>query len=159
MSLAKDKYVYVRQKLTAYENVYWIADVRIEIIGHMTAVWSLIISGHINYSQNGSSFSCADLNSVTGCDLKAAVHPEERRRWSRAGAEKTDRVLKLNQVQSVWFHHNIGDTCCGSKWDFCFYQSLKKGNDKSKILTSNYNSGIFPPICIISHQCDKVSNV
>ncbi|KAF3839305.1 hypothetical protein F7725_018022 [Dissostichus mawsoni] len=44
----------------------------------------------------GSSIS--DLNSVTSCNLRAAVQPEERERGSRGGAGQTDGAVELHQL-------------------------------------------------------------
>ena len=56
----------------------------------MTPEWSLVIEGHTDYSESGASIS--ELNSVTGCNLRAAVHPDVRERRSRGGAGQTDRA-------------------------------------------------------------------
>lgn len=77
----------------------------------MTPEWSLVIAGYIDYSESGSSIS--ELNSVTGCNYKAAVQPEERGGGSRGGAGQTDRAAELHHICGVGSYHNIGNSLCG----------------------------------------------
>lgn len=62
--------------LTDDGQVYLITGAVTDSIKHMTAEWSLVIAGHIDYSE--SRVSISELNSVADCNLRAVVHPEER---------------------------------------------------------------------------------
>ncbi len=64
-----------------------------EIIEHMTNEWSLVIAGHVNYNENGAFIS--ELNSVTDCNLRGVVQPEERGERSRRGAGQADGAAEL----------------------------------------------------------------
>ncbi len=99
--------------LTADGEVYWITGAIADRIGHTTLEWSLVIAGHTEYSESGASIS--ELNSVTGCNLRAAVHPEERERGSRGGAGQMDRAAELRQVCVVGSYHHTGDWFCSLK--------------------------------------------
>lgn len=79
----------------------------------MTSERSLIIAGHVDHSEGGASIG--DLNSVAGCDLGGAVHPEERKVLSRGGAGQTDGVAELQQVSAAHSDRHIGDWDCGRR--------------------------------------------
>ena len=104
----------------------WLADFTSDTIGHVAPERPLVIPGHINLSESGASIS--ELNSVTLCNLSAAVHPEERERGSRGGAGQTDRAAELKEVCVVWSHHHTRDWCCGGnrkkKWLAAIIQML-----------------------------------
>ncbi len=75
------------------------ADSTTDTIRHVAPERSLVVACHIEYSESGASIS--ELNSVTGCNLRAAVHPEERERGARGGAGQTDRAAELEQDSVV----------------------------------------------------------
>ena len=77
----------------------------------MTPEWSLVIAGHIDYSEGGAFIS--EVNSVTCCNFSAAVQPEESERGSRGGAGQTDGAVELHQVCAAGSYHYIGDCLCG----------------------------------------------
>lgn len=56
-----------------------------------------------------------ELNSVAGCDLRAAVHPAEREGRPRGGAGQTDRAAELHQVCVARINLDIGACCLGFK--------------------------------------------
>ncbi len=74
--------------LTADGKVYCIAGAITDRIEHVTPEWSLVIAGHIEYSESGVSIS--ELNPVVGCNLRAAIHPEERERGSGGHRARDD---------------------------------------------------------------------
>lgn len=89
--------------LTADEECHWIAGVITEIIKHTTHERSLVVACHINYGESGASV--ADVNSVAGCDLRAAVQPEERQSRSRARAGQTRDgapVFGVTTTPEIW---------------------------------------------------------
>ena len=61
--------------LTADREVYRITGAVTDRIEHATPERALVVAGHVNYCESGVSLG--ELNSVTGCNLRAAVHPEE----------------------------------------------------------------------------------
>ena len=62
----------------------------------MTPEQSLVIASHTDDDEGGASIS--ELNSVTGCDLRAAVQPQERRGRAGGGAGQTGGAVELHQV-------------------------------------------------------------
>lgn len=74
--------------LTADGKVYWITGAITDRIKHTTPERPLVIAGHTDHRESGVSVS--ELNSVTGCNLRAAVHPEERDGGSRGDRARND---------------------------------------------------------------------
>ena len=60
-------------QLTADCKVHRLTDSIADIIGRVAAERSLVIAGHIDYGESGASIT--KLNSLTGCDLRAAIEP------------------------------------------------------------------------------------
>ncbi|TNN52149.1 hypothetical protein EYF80_037631 [Liparis tanakae] len=83
-------------ELTVDGEVYWITGAIADGIKHRAPEGSLVVTSHIDYRESGASVS--ELNSLTGCDLRAAVEPGERGRGSRGGAGQTDGAVELHQV-------------------------------------------------------------
>ena len=110
------RYCYIKYwvcyKLTVDVKIYWITGDTTDSIGHSTDQWSVITAGHIDDSESTASIS--ELNSLTGCNLRAAVQPAERRRGSRRRAGQTDRA-ELHQICAVGSYLYIGDWLCGWK--------------------------------------------
>ena len=77
----------------------------------MTPERSLVIAGHVDYSEGGASIG--ELNSVTCCNFRAAVQPEERRGGSRGGAGQTDGAAELHQVCAAGSYDYVRDRHCG----------------------------------------------
>lgn len=73
----------------------------------MTRERSLVVACHINYGESGASIS--DVNPLAGCDLSAAVQPEEGRERSRGGAGQTDGAVEFQQLCGARRYYNIGD--------------------------------------------------
>lgn len=101
-------------ELTLDKKIDRQADFTSDTIGHVAPEWPLVIPGHINYSESGTSVS--ELNPVTLCNLRAAVHPEERERGSRGGAGQTDGAASgLQNVCGAGIHLHVGYWSCGMK--------------------------------------------
>ena len=90
----------------------------------MTPEWSLVIAGHIDYSEGGAFIS--EVNSVTCCNFSVAVQPEESERGSRGGAGQTDGAVELHQVCAAGSYHYIGDCLCG--WETKGFYNLPPCN-------------------------------
>lgn len=88
----------------------WITGVVTDRIRYMTSERSLIIPGHVDHGDGGASIG--DLNSVAGCDLGGAVHPEEREVLSRGGAGQVYGTAELQQVRAAHSDGHIGDWDC-----------------------------------------------
>ena len=68
-----------------------------DVVRHVANEWSLVIAGHTDDGESGVSIT--KLNSITGCDQRAAIDPqvrEGRTRGDRAG--QGYRVIELHQV-------------------------------------------------------------
>lgn len=91
----------------------WITGDVADKIRYMTSERSLIIAGHMDHSDGGTSIG--DLNSVAGSDLGGAVHPEEREVLSRGGAGQADGTAELQQVRAAHGDRHIGDWDCGQR--------------------------------------------
>lgn len=76
-------------------------------VGHVAPEGSLVVAGHVVDDQGGSSIS--GVNSVTGCDLRAAVEPEEREGGTGGGAGQPDGAVGLHQVSIRVRHHDARD--------------------------------------------------
>lgn len=85
-------------KLTVDEKIHRLADHTTDTIRHDAPERSLVTAGHTHHGESGASVS--ELNSVTLCDLRAAVQPEERGGGARGGAGQTHRA-ELQQVCGV----------------------------------------------------------
>ena len=101
-------------KLTLDDNIHWLADSISEAIGHVAPERSLVVAGHIENSEIGASV--AELHSVAGCDLGAAVQPEEGERGPGGEAGQTDGAVELQQIRAAALCYcDIGDRHCGLK--------------------------------------------
>lgn len=65
----------------------------------------MVIAGDVDYSESGVFIS--ELNSCIGCDLRAAVQPEEG--GGGAGAGQPDAAVELRQICGVSSQHHTGD--------------------------------------------------
>lgn len=102
--------------LTADCKVYWITGAITDRIEHATPERSLVVAGHINYCESG--VSVGELNSVGGCNLRAAVHPEERDGGSRGdGARNHGWTIELHQVGLIGCQRHIWNDLCGRQVD------------------------------------------
>lgn len=114
-------------QLTADSEVYWITGPITDGIKHFTSKWSRIIAAHADNIERGVSVS--ELNSVSGCNLRAAVHPAERERGSsRDGAVDEAWRLMLYQITLIYFEGHIGNGFCGRKIEKLFANLLFRRN-------------------------------
>lgn len=118
-------------KLTGDCETDWITGSIADRIGSMTHEWSPIIAGHVGYGESGASIS--ELNSFTGCDLGAAVHPEKRKGGSRGNrARHDDWAVELHQAGFSRRKSHIWNSLCGRRhedkgyWRIISYRMVMK---------------------------------
>lgn len=91
---------------------------------------------HINYGESGASV--ADVNSVAGCDLRAAVQPEERQNRSGARARQTrDRapVFGVTTTLKMW--------------------AMNRKNDNKKLENASINFAVYKTFEVVTQKESK----
>lgn len=85
--------------LTADGKGHRIAGAVTDSVGHVTSKRPLVIAGHGGDGERVAFV--AELNSVAGRDIGAAVHPTEGDGRSERRAGQTDGAVELHQVCAV----------------------------------------------------------